>query len=93
VELAPQDAARIEAVVNTLIRDAGQDPAAFHERSARSLQRVAAKLAAWNTQGTHDAVLRRLQAQLAPVCAKLDATDPQRGRCDGLLKGALRPPA
>ena len=32
--------------------------------------------------------VERLRAQLAPVCAKLPAADPQRSACDGVLKKA-----
>jgi thioredoxin-like negative regulator of GroEL len=85
VELAPQDEARIERTAAQLFTEAGQDSAAFHERSARSLQRVGTLLAKWNTQGGHDAVLRRLQGVLAPVCGRLPASDPQRATCDAVL--------
>ncbi|MDT7833685.1 thioredoxin family protein [Aquabacterium sp. OR-4] len=90
VELAPQDAARIERVARQLIDEAARDPAAFHERSARSLQRMGGKLVGWNAQGQHDAVLRRLQAGLQPVCGKLDPADAQRATCDALLKNAVK---
>jgi len=90
VELAPQDAARIEQVAAQLFAEAARDPAAFHERSARSLQRVGAKLADWNRSGQHDAAIRRLQAGLGGTCGKLDAADAQRATCDGLLKSALK---
>lgn len=92
VELAPQDAVRIERVARQLFAEAAKDPAAFHERSARSLQRVGAKLADWNKGGQHDAALRRLndgqdgQPGLAAVCGKLDAADAQRATCNGILK-------
>jgi hypothetical protein len=89
VELAPQDAPRIEQVARTLFTEAGQDQAAFHERSARSLQRVADRLAGWNAGGRQAAVLQRLHdgpQGLAAVCGKLDAADPQRATCDGIAK-------
>ena len=96
VDLAPQDSARIEQVARQLFAEAGQDPAAFHERSARSLQRAGSKLADWNKTGQHDAALRRLsdghdgQPGLAAVCRQLDAADAQRAACDGILKAALK---
>ena len=93
VDLAPQDAVRIERVARQLFAEAGQDPAAFHERSARSLQRVGSKLAAWNKTGQHDAALRRLQdgpEGLGAVCGRLDAADSQRATCDGILKAAIK---
>ena len=96
VELAPQDDARIERVAQQLFAEAGKDSAAFHERSARSLQRVGNQLAEWNQGGQHAAVIRRLndgtagQAGLAAVCGKLDAADAQRSTCDGILRSALK---
>ena len=95
VDLAPQDAARIERVARLLFAEAGRDPSAFHERSARSLQRVGSKLAGWNKGGQHDAALRRLndgqdgQPGLAAVCGRLDAADPQRATCEAILKSAV----
>jgi len=96
VDLAPQDAARIEQVARQLFAEAAQDRAAFHERSARSLQRVGSKLDAWNQGPQQAAVLQRLHdgpQGLAAVCGKLPATDPQRATCDGIAKGLLKKPA
>ncbi len=93
VDLAPQDAGTIERVAQQVFAEAGQDPSAFHERSARSLQRIGAKLAAWNKSKQHTAVLRRLQdgpTGLGAVCARLDAADSQRATCEGVLKAALK---
>ena len=96
VDLAPQDAARIEQVARQLFAEAAQDRAAFHERSARSLQRVGSKLDAWHQGPQQAAVLQRLHdgpQGLAAVCGKLPATDPQRATCDGIAKGLLKRPA
>jgi hypothetical protein len=86
VELAPQDGARIEKAVQQLWTEAAAQPNAFYERSARSLQRVGTKLQEWNAKGQHAAEMKRLQAQLQGVCGKLEAGDPQRATCEGLLK-------
>ena len=89
VDLAPQDAARIEQVARGLLAEAAGDPAAFHERSARSLQRVGSRLAEWNREGQHDAVLQRLRDGpdgVAALCARLDAADVQRAACEAVLK-------
>ncbi|MEK8031028.1 thioredoxin fold domain-containing protein [Ideonella sp. DXS29W] len=88
VELAPQDEAQIEKTVAQLIREADGQQGAFYERSARSMQKVGDKLAAWNAKGQHKAVVERLRAQLSPVCAKLPAGDSQRASCDNVLKKA-----
>lgn len=89
VDLAPQDAARIERAARQVFGEAATQPDAFHERSGRSLQRVAAKLSAWNRDGSHDALLQRLRAQLDPVCTKLPAGD-ERAGCEKLFAPAPR---
>ena len=87
VDLSPQDSARIERAASQLIAEAAAQPNAFYERSARSLQSASKKLQAWNGSGTHTDTIKRLQAQLAPVCAKLPTADAQRSTCEGLLHG------
>ena len=89
VELAPADAARIEKAASQLLREAALDKGAFYERSARSLQRVGARLQDWNKDGAHATVLQRLRVQLDAVCAGVDAADGQRSSCEALL-GAAR---
>jgi thioredoxin-like negative regulator of GroEL len=93
VELAPQDAPRIERAAQQILADAAKDSGAFHERSARSLQRVGARLTAWNGKGEHEAVLQRLRSQLDGVCAKVDAADGQRATCENVLKAGTKAPA
>jgi hypothetical protein len=93
VDLAPQDAARIEQVARQLFAEAANDRAAFHERSARSLQRVGRKLDAWNQGPQQAAVLQRLHdgpQGLAAVCGKLAAADPQRATCEAIAQGLLK---
>jgi len=85
VDLTPQDGARIERAAEQVFAEAAQQPDAFHERSGRSLQRVAAKLAAWNQGGSHEASLQRLRARLDPVCARLPP-GAERSSCEKLLK-------
>lgn len=86
VDLSPQDSARIESTASQLINEAAGQQGAFYERSGRSMQKVGAKLVSWNAGGRHQATLDRLRAQLAPVCGKLPAGDPQRATCDGMIK-------
>lgn len=90
VEMAPQDAQRIEEVVAQLIAEAGANPGAFYERSAQSLQRTAARLREWHkaagADGRAAAVLQRLQSRLDAVCGRLDAADPQRATCSSIAK-------
>jgi thioredoxin-related protein len=88
IELAPQDAARIERVAAQLLREAAADAGAFEGRSARSLQRMGSRLNGWNVDGKQAAVMRRLQTQLDGICPKVDAAD--RATCETLLKPAAR---
>jgi hypothetical protein len=88
VDLSPQDATRIEKTAAQLLAEAAKDVGAFEGRSVRSLQRVGSKLVAWNADGKQAAALRRLQAQLDGVCAKVDAAEGQRAACLALLKPA-----
>ncbi len=90
VELKPQDAAAIESTASALIGEAAEQPHAFYERSARSLQRAGKRLGEWNTTPQRAAVLQRLRSQLSAVCIKIPAADPQRATCDALL-GAAAP--
>jgi thiol-disulfide isomerase/thioredoxin len=88
VELAPQDAERIEKAAARLLAEAARDGSAFEGRSARSLQRVGTKLVGWNSDGRHAATLRRLQTQLDGICAKVEGAEGQRVACESLLKPA-----
>jgi thioredoxin-related protein len=88
VDLAPQDAPRIERTAAAILAEAGRDGSAFEGRSVRSLQRISRTLLAWNGDGKHAAALRRLQGRLDGLCAGVDAADGQRAACQALLKGA-----
>ena len=72
-------------MASQLLAEAARDKGAFHERSARSLQRVGRKVASWNADGKHAAAMKRLQAQLDALCAKVDAGDGQRATCAAVL--------
>jgi hypothetical protein len=90
VDLAPQDAARIEQAASQLFAEAGKQPDAFYERSGRALQRVGSKLLGWNKAGEHKATIQRLQAQLDGICSALPNDDPKRESCAALLKPVVR---
>lgn len=83
IKLAPQDSARIEKLASQLISEAGQDPGAFYERSARSMKKVSDLILPW-AKGDNAAVLGRLQTQLKSVCEKVDSK--ARAECSALLK-------
>ena len=88
VELAPDDEARLERAVSSIIDEAARDRGAFDGRSARSLARVDKQLTQWNRDGRHSAVVGRLRAQLQPVCGRLDGEPAARAACEGTFKPA-----
>jgi hypothetical protein len=88
VDLAPDDVPRIEKTASQILGEAAAQPAAFHQRGARSMKRVGDKLAAWNKGGAHSDAMNRLRAQFEPVCGKVAAADGQRAACEAVLKPA-----
>jgi thiol-disulfide isomerase/thioredoxin len=90
VDLAPQDAARIEKAASRLLAEAAKDGGAFEGRSVRSLQRLSTKLVSWNADGKQAVPLRRLRSQLDGICPKVDSAEGQRAACQALLKPAKK---
>lgn len=90
LELAPKDAVGIEKTAAQLIREAGRDSGSLEGRSLRSLQRMSTKLVSWNADGRQAPVMRRLQSQLNPLCAKAATADGQKAACEALLKPAAK---
>ena len=93
VELAPHDEAAIEAATTQLWSEAAAQPDAFYERSARSLQKVGARLQAWNKGGAHRASMARLEAKLGSLCAAPSHTEAERATCRSLLGAPAKPTA
>jgi len=93
VDLAPGDEAAIEAATAQLWSEAAAQPDAFYERSARSLQKVGAKLQAWNKAGAHRAAMARLQGKLDTLCAAPTHSASERSTCEALLKAPAKPTA
>jgi len=84
VELAPEDAARIERATASVYAELDGQRDAFYERNARSIERINAKLATWATTPERRAATARLQASLATRCDALPAADAQRATCSAL---------
>ena len=90
VDLAPNDSKRIEATAQAVFNEAAGQPNSFDQRSGRSLQRIGAKLAKWNADGKHQAIVDHLGAQVQGICAKLPPGDPQRASCDAVFKAPTK---
>ena len=85
IELAPTDVAGIEAASAGIIDEAARTSDAYSGRSRRSLERLSQRLQKWNRSGTHDAVLMRLHAKMAGVCASSIVEPADRGDCTQLF--------
>ncbi len=86
VDLAPQDAMRIEATASHVIGELEAKPDTFFGRNQRALERLGKKLAAWDKGNLHHDTLQRIRGQMAGVCGNVPATDPARALCDGALR-------
>jgi hypothetical protein len=86
IELAPQDAARIEKAATGVLAELDPVPDTFYERNRRGLEKMGQGLLAWSTKGQHAAVIKRLALQLDDVCTKLPPEDDTRTACVGVFK-------
>ena len=86
IELAPNDAARIEKAATGVLAELEAVPETFYERNRRGLEKMGQRLLAWNGKGQHAGVIRKLSQQLDGVCAKLPAQDETRAACGGVFK-------
>ena len=86
IELAPQDAARIEKAATGVLAELEPVPETFYERNRRGLEKMGQRLLAWNQKGQHAPVLKKLKLQLDAVCASLPPGDETRAACAGVFK-------
>jgi thioredoxin-related protein len=90
LELAPRDMKQIEAAAARVVAELEPRPGAFAGRSQVSLERMSGRLVKWNKDGSHDAVLQRLNAQIVPLCATAAPEGADRRACEGLFIPANR---
>ena len=86
IELAPQDAKRIEKAAATVLAKLAATPETFYERNRRGLEKMSQRLTTWNAKGQHHALVKKLQNQLNTVCAKLPPQDEARAACLRVFK-------
>jgi thiol-disulfide isomerase/thioredoxin len=85
IELAPQDAARIEAAARSVLGELTPTAASFAGRNATALERLSRQLVDWAQKHQQQATLERLRAQTQGLCAKLPGGSAERTGCDGLF--------
>ncbi len=86
IDFAPQDVAQIEKAAATVSGELRTEPGAFSGRSRRTLERMSERLAGWNKNHNHDAVLERLNEKIAPRCATASADSADRAACEHLFQ-------
>jgi thioredoxin-related protein len=86
IDLAPNDAARVQEIASNVLTQAAQTPNAFYGANRRALGRVVARLAQWNKDGAHESTVKALARQLEQTCGKLPAGDPQAATCKALVQ-------
>jgi len=91
IDMSPQDTVRIEKAASGVLAELEAVPETFYERNRRGLEKMGQRLNAWNANGQHAAVLKKLTVQLAVVCAKLPPQDEARAACTGVFKTTLKP--
>lgn len=85
IDLAPQDAERIERAMRSVITDIEPRPETFYERNRTSLDRIGSKIAEWNRDGSRESIVARLRSQMNAVCVRLPAAAPERATCERVL--------
>jgi thioredoxin-like negative regulator of GroEL len=90
LELSPQDAARIEKAAASVIGELEPRPGSYSGRSQISLERLSDRLVKWNKDGSHDAMLKRLNTKLAPTCAAAAPDSADRRACEALFTPGKR---
>ena len=85
LELSPQDAAQIEKAAASVIGELEPRPGSYSGRSQISLERLSDRLVKWNKDGSHDAMLKRLNTKLAPTCAAAAPDGADRRACEALF--------
>lgn len=88
VELAPQDAPRIERAAAEVLGELDGQPDAFYDRTRTRLETMSVKLLGWAAAPPRKAVLERLRARRDTLCRALPAADPQRAPCAALFEPA-----
>lgn len=82
IDLAPDDAERIERVARSVLGELTATPESFDGRNRNVINRLTSRLNDWNKDGRHEAVLTRLRQQLTGMCEKLPAQAPERASCN-----------
>lgn len=85
IDLAPENAAAIEAAATKLLDEAAKTPDAFYERNRAVLEKTANKLTEWSAANKQGATIARLKAKRDEVCKALPENDEQRPVCSNLF--------
>jgi thiol-disulfide isomerase/thioredoxin len=91
IELAPDDAARIEQAARAILGELEPKPETFHARNLSVLQRMGKGLVDWADAHGRQAALARLRAQHGTLCGQLPSAASERAACERVLAAAPQP--
>jgi thiol-disulfide isomerase/thioredoxin len=86
IDLAPDDASRIEQAARQVIGEVEPEAASFDGRNRKSLSRMATKIATWSAKGQHADAATHIAAASRALCDRVPAEAPEHARCGELLK-------
>jgi len=89
LRMSPRDEPRIRAAALEVIGEL-DGPDRIHARARVRLERLDAALAKWAAESGHSATLTAVGQRWREICARLDAADPVRQACPGLLGSRQR---
>lgn len=82
IELAPEDAARVEQAARAILGELEPKPETFHARNLSVLNRMGRGLVDWADRYGQQAALARLRAQHGALCARLPSGAPEKAACE-----------
>jgi thioredoxin-related protein len=85
VELAPQDAERIEWTMRSMIGELEPKPETFHGRTASVLTKLGKSVREWSETNNQAEALGRMREAMDAVCAQLPEASPERETCTRVL--------
>jgi protein disulfide-isomerase len=85
LEMTPDDTATIERTGLSVLGELEGAPDAFYQRTRIRLDQLDSKLLEWGRDGERAAVIARLRARTAKICASLPEGDAGRANCQRFL--------
>jgi thioredoxin-related protein len=86
IEMAPEDAGRIESETLRVFGELANVENAFYQRTRVRLGRLDQQFREWNEDGQHADTIRSIRNGVLEVCSRIPADDAGRATCESFLK-------